>query len=150
MPMMTALFGQSDYDVMMTAYDVMMTAHDVMMTVHDVMMTAHDVMMTAHDVMMTAIDVMMIAHDDMVMVIALNGMTGFDVMMTAHDVMATAHDDLVSRTEQDLKEEQWERMQNPHLFGGTGGGGYRKVKVGARTTFHEDGNKSCSTRLSLS
>lgn len=27
------------------------------------------------------------------------------------------------------KEEQWERMTNPHLFGG-GGGGYRKVKVG--------------------
>ena len=39
----------------------------------------------------------------------------------------------LSRTEQDLKEEQWERMQNPHLFGGTGGGGYRKVKVIYRT-----------------
>ena len=47
----------------------------------------------------------------------------------------------MSRTEQDLKEEQWERMQNPHLFGGTGGGGYRKVKVRAWTTFHKDGNK---------
>ena len=71
-------------------------------------------------------------------------MPALDVMMTALDVMATALDDLVSRTEQDLKEEQWERMQNPHLFGGTGGGGYRKVKVGAKTTFYEDGNKIVS------
>lgn len=33
-------------------------------------------------------------------------------------------------TEQEVKEEQWERMNNPHLFGGTGGGGFRKVKAG--------------------
>merc|ERR1712002_1066269 len=34
------------------------------------------------------------------------------------------------RSEEQAKEEQWERMTNPHLFGGSGGGGFRKVKVG--------------------
>merc|ERR1712025_657078 len=34
------------------------------------------------------------------------------------------------RSEEQVKEEQWERMTNPHLFGGSGGGGFRKVKVG--------------------
>merc|ERR1712080_105760 len=33
-------------------------------------------------------------------------------------------------SEQEAKEEQWERMTNPHLFGGSGGGGFRKVKAG--------------------
>ena len=54
----------------------------------------------------------------------------------------------ISRTEQDLKEEQWERMQNPHLFGGTGGGGYRKVKVSFTTVFHKDESKLVSFILS--
>jgi len=34
------------------------------------------------------------------------------------------------RNEEQAKEEQWERMTNPHLFGGSSGGGFRKVKVG--------------------
>jgi len=34
------------------------------------------------------------------------------------------------RSDEQVKEEQWERMTNPHLFGGSGGGGFRKVKVG--------------------
>lgn len=34
------------------------------------------------------------------------------------------------KSEEQAKEEQWERMTNPHLFGGNGGGGFRKVKVG--------------------
>lgn len=34
------------------------------------------------------------------------------------------------KSEEQAKEEQWERMTNPHLFGGAGGGGFRKVKVG--------------------
>lgn len=34
------------------------------------------------------------------------------------------------RSEEQAKEEQWERMTNPHLFGGSGGGGFRKVKPG--------------------
>jgi len=34
------------------------------------------------------------------------------------------------KSEEQAKEEQWERMTNPHLFGGSGGGGFRKVKVG--------------------
>jgi len=34
------------------------------------------------------------------------------------------------RTEQDEKEEQWERMTNPHLFGSEHGGGFRKIKAG--------------------
>ena len=33
------------------------------------------------------------------------------------------------RSEEQAKEEQWERMTNPHLFGGSSGGGFRKVKV---------------------
>ena len=33
------------------------------------------------------------------------------------------------KSEEQAKEEQWERMTNPHLFGGSGGGGFRKVKV---------------------
>merc|ERR1719153_812065 len=34
------------------------------------------------------------------------------------------------KSEEQAKEEQWERMTNPHLFGGSQGGGFRKVKVG--------------------
>ena len=33
------------------------------------------------------------------------------------------------KNEAQLKEEQWERMMNPHSFGETKGGGYRKPKV---------------------
>jgi len=36
----------------------------------------------------------------------------------------------VRNRNEDIKEEQWERMTNPHLFGGSGGGGFRKVKAG--------------------
>merc|ERR1712210_294290 len=34
------------------------------------------------------------------------------------------------RSEQEIKEEQWERMNYPHLFGADHGGGFRKVKAG--------------------
>merc|ERR1719216_61959 len=34
------------------------------------------------------------------------------------------------RSEQEIKEEQWERMNYPHLFGAEHGGGFRKVKAG--------------------
>ena len=38
-------------------------------------------------------------------------------------------DSSYSRTEQDVKEEQWERINYPHLFGNDRGGGFRKIKV---------------------
>ena len=34
------------------------------------------------------------------------------------------------RSEQEIKEEQWERMNYPHLFGADHGGGFRKIKAG--------------------
>ena len=34
------------------------------------------------------------------------------------------------RSEQEIKEEQWERMNYPHLFGAEHGGGFRKIKPG--------------------
>merc|ERR1719153_1962722 len=34
------------------------------------------------------------------------------------------------RSEQEIKEEQWERMNYPHLFGAEHGGGFRKIKAG--------------------
>merc|ERR1711872_459404 len=37
------------------------------------------------------------------------------------------------RSEQEIKEEQWERMNYPHLFGAEHGGGFRKINQGSTT-----------------